>query len=597
MHSKWTVLGYWKENKSTTMAAILSLATYLYNSVLTNPSLFGAVDGPVVYLSTGGVRGVYEKSRDGNIFASFYGLRFAKPPINELRFEPPQAAEPWSGIRNAQDHHPECLQIEAMVTGRIKGVEDCLKLNVFTPNLAEKSNKLLPLRKVMVFFHGGLYISGGATMYGPKYFMDNDVVLVVPQYRLGALGFLSTGDNTVSGNMGLKDQNLALKWVKENIKSFGGDPTQVTLFGNSAGGSSVHFHMLSPYSKGLFHKGISESGTAIQIWTLSKRPKEQAKRLATQLNCPTHSVSDMIDCLRKLDASSLVKVHLATMSPIRDNTDLFVPTIDKDFIPDDPMKLLKLGRFHAVPWLTGVNLGEGLLNTGRILADEYIYKNLNKNWNAWMPLMLDYDKNRLEISEKIKQYYFGRFAGKYYAEDIRNITSIYSHRVYFHATQKAALLHSVHAPTFLYFYTYPGDFSFFSLFKAVMPRDGDIIAPEVKIAVEIAKDFAKDLLKKLAKKSPDDLFPCHSDELPLLFNMHRAIEVTKKSHDYKMSKFLVKAWTDFAKLEDGSMYSYQNIPWEPVNNSTSGVKYMVLNIHGKIIENPFSDIIKFWDAV
>lgn len=94
-----------------------------------------------------------------------------------------------------------------------------------------------------------------------------------------------------------------------------------------------------------------------------------------------------------------------------------------------------------------------------------------------MPLMLDYDKNRLEISEKIKQYYFGRFAGKYYAEDIRNITSIYSHRVYFHATQKAALLHSVHAPTFLYFYTYPGDFSFFSLFKAVMPRDGDIIAP------------------------------------------------------------------------------------------------------------------------
>lgn len=113
-----------------------------------------------------------------------------------------------------------------------------------------------------------------------------------------------------------------------------------------------------------------------------------------------------------------------------------------------------------------------------------------------MPAMLDYDKQLVNVSEKIREYYFGKFKGKYFAEDVQNITSIYSDRVYFHATQKAALLHAKYAPVFLYFYTYPGDFSFFSLFKAVMPRHEDMIAPEIKIAVDIAKDLFKKYIMK-----------------------------------------------------------------------------------------------------
>lgn len=112
---------------------------------------------------------------------------------------------------------------------------------------------------------------------------------------------------------------------------------------------------------------------------------------------------------------------------------------------------------------------------------------------------MDYDKGRVDVSNKIKDYYFGKFTGKYFPEDVRNITSLFSDRVYFHATQKAATLHSAHADTYLYLYTYPGDFSFFSLFKAVMPRHEDFLAPEIKIAIDIAKDF----LKKLIKKSSD----------------------------------------------------------------------------------------------
>jgi len=429
-------------------------------------------------------------------------------------------------------------------------------------------------------------------MYGPKYFMDEQVILVVPQYRLGSLGFLSTGDKTIPGNMGLKDQNLALKWIQQNARFFRGDPNKVTLFGNSAGGSSVHFHMLSPYSKGLFHRSISESGTAIKIWTLSKQPKEQARRFAEQLKCPTHGTDKMIECLKTLPAASIVRVHLATMSPIRENTDLFVPTVDGDFIPDNPLALLSNGSFHRVPWLTGVNAGEGLLNTGRILANDFIYKNLHKNWNDWVPLMLDYDKNRVDVSQRIKDYYFGKFKGRYFPEDVKNMTDLYSHRVYFHATEKAVRMHSQYAPAYLYYYTYPGEFSFFSLFKAVMPSHEDFIPPEIRIAMDIAKDLFKKYVLKHTNQA-NGLGPCHADELPLLFNMHRVVEVTARSKDYFMSKSLVKAWADFAKTEKLSAFTYQRTSWP---NATVP-KYMVLNLQAKINLRPFAEIIDFWNSL
>ena len=132
--------------------------------------------------------------------------------------------------------------------GEVMGDEDCLNLNVYTPKVDKKK------RAVMVYIHGGAFITGGgsSTTFGPTFLLENDVVVVTMNYRLGALGFMATADKAISGNMGIKDQAMALKWVQNNIANFGGDPSKVTIFGDDAGGASVSIHMMSEESNGNF---------------------------------------------------------------------------------------------------------------------------------------------------------------------------------------------------------------------------------------------------------------------------------------------------------------------------------------------------------
>lgn len=156
-------------------------------------------------------------------------------------------------MRDGSNHGPKCVQIDYFfdVNATVEGSEDCLFLNVYTPQLpvAENAIELLP---IMVWFHYGALNtgSGNSESFGPEFLMDRNVLLVTLNYRLGAFGFLSTGDDASPGNYGFKDQVAALRWVQENIANFGGDPGRVTIFGQSAGGGSVHHHLLSPLSKG-----------------------------------------------------------------------------------------------------------------------------------------------------------------------------------------------------------------------------------------------------------------------------------------------------------------------------------------------------------
>lgn len=218
-----------------------------------------------------------------------------------MPFQPPVPPDPWEDTLDATQIHPVCPQRD--IYRRVdlfEGDEDCLYLNVYTPNL-NSSKGLLP---VMVFLHGGGWLcgSGNVQFYGPDLLLDKDIVLVVPNYRLGALGFLSTGDLLVPGNNGLKDQVAALKWVQKNIEAFGGDPGSVTVFGESAGGAATHYHTISPLSKGLLHRGIAQSGTAFVPWGLAphKEGIEHSRRLAKILHCPTGPSDKMIACLRKI---------------------------------------------------------------------------------------------------------------------------------------------------------------------------------------------------------------------------------------------------------------------------------------------------------
>ncbi|KAF2899701.1 hypothetical protein ILUMI_06473, partial [Ignelater luminosus] len=327
-------------------------------------------DALQVRTDKGILKGSYRKTLKGRQFIAFTGIPYAKPPTNELRFKPAVPLEPWTGILDASKPHSICPQIDVLFNDYVvKGNEDCLYLNVYTPENALSNEIALP---VLFYIHGGGFMlgSGNSNLYGPDFLLDKDLVLVTINYRLGALGFLSTGDDILPGNNGLKDQNCALKWVKQNIANFGGDPNKITIFGQSAGGASVHFHVLSPLSKGLFNGAIAHSGSAVGLWSIA--PGDQAKRnairLGNLLNCSTASSKKLVDCLKKINAYDIVEQDKEFMQYTYDPAIPFKPVIEatnlKDaFLTKHPIDVIKSGEASNVPLIFGITTDDGAFRT------------------------------------------------------------------------------------------------------------------------------------------------------------------------------------------------------------------------------------------
>lgn len=204
---------------------------------------------------------------------------------------------------------PACYQPPEFITtlGASDAIsEDCLRVNVYTRQATEDY-----LRPVFIYIHGGGFseLSGQYIFFGPEYLMDHDIILVTLNYRLGTLGYFSTGDKYAPGNYGLKDQAQALKWVRDNIRYFGGNPHQVTIGGESAGGVSVGLHLISPMSRGLFDAAINFSGATANFWSVNKNPWPIAQKLATLLNCPTEESQSMVNCIKSLSADQITNVY------------------------------------------------------------------------------------------------------------------------------------------------------------------------------------------------------------------------------------------------------------------------------------------------
>ncbi|KAF4526357.1 hypothetical protein B566_EDAN014095 [Ephemera danica] len=176
---------------------------------------------PEVTLRQGALSGTFRRSRNGRTFCAFQGIPYAKPPVGNLRFKPPQEPDSWTGMRAAKKEGPKCAQVD-FITDEIGGEEDCLFINVFTPSVQSKGAGLT----VLVWVHGGGFFagSGDTELYGPDLLLDHDVVLVTFNYRLGIFGFLNLGTEDAPGNYGMKDQVAALRWVQRNISNFGGNP-------------------------------------------------------------------------------------------------------------------------------------------------------------------------------------------------------------------------------------------------------------------------------------------------------------------------------------------------------------------------------------
>uniref|UniRef100_A0A1Y1L992 Carboxylic ester hydrolase n=1 Tax=Photinus pyralis TaxID=7054 RepID=A0A1Y1L992_PHOPY len=328
-------------------------------------------DFPKVWIEQGEIRGRLQSTINNRTFYTFTGIPYAKPPVGALRFQPPQDFGEWEGVYNATGTHPKCLQPVVGSPTKVVGDEDCLFLNVYTPQISEN---LLP---VMFFIHGGGFVEGSAQFeeYGPLFLMEKDVVLVAVNYRLGALGFFSPLKEGLYGNMGLKDQAFALKWVKRNIAKFGGDPNKITIFGHSAGGISAHLHVFSPLSRGMFKGVIAQSAQAFARFAMisEKVLRDHSFALANLVECNRASDIEMVRCLRDVKGADIIRATSTLDQQRRSHIFYFGPTVEPDvdgaFISKHPLESIKTGDVANVPFMTGITSEDGAIFVPRILQE------------------------------------------------------------------------------------------------------------------------------------------------------------------------------------------------------------------------------------
>ncbi|KAM4789497.1 neuroligin-4, X-linked isoform X2 [Molothrus aeneus] len=352
---------------------------------------FTLIDGqaqyPVVTTNYGKIRGLRTPLPNEILgpVEQYLGVPYASPPTGERRFQPPEPPSSWTGVRNATQFAAVCPQyldersllndmlpvwftanLDTVVTYVQDQNEDCLYLNIYVPtedDIHDQNSK----KPVMVYIHGGSYMEGTGNMIDGSILASyGNVIVVTINYRLGVLGFLSTGDQAAKGNYGLLDQIQALRWIEENIGSFGGDPKRVTIFGSGAGASCVSLLTLSHYSEGLFQKAIIQSGTALSSWAVNYQPAKYTRILADKVGCDMLDTTDLVECLRNKNYKELIQ---QTITPATYHI-AFGPVIDGDVIPDDPQILMEQGEFLNYDIMLGVNQGEGLKFVDGIVDNE-----------------------------------------------------------------------------------------------------------------------------------------------------------------------------------------------------------------------------------
>ena len=309
--------------------------------------------------SLGRIRGL----ESGGV-AVYKGIPYAKPPVGDLRFRAPEPAEAWQDTLDCTQYGPAALQPAADDIPAPD--EDCLNLNVWT---TAKSGEKQP---VYVFIHGGAYFqgSGAKTMYDCTNFARDGVVGVTINYRLGALGFLgleaSKAEGGTSGNFGTLDQIQALKWVRENISAFGGDPDNITIGGESAGSFSVSALIMSPLAKGLFNQAIMESGCILDAAVVAPyiRGDADASAVVSGAYARSFGADDSpagLSRLRQIDGHALTEMSKFNMDTTTPNAFSFWPVNDGVVLPSDPQKALAAGDYNPVRLLVGNNRDEGLI--------------------------------------------------------------------------------------------------------------------------------------------------------------------------------------------------------------------------------------------
>lgn len=411
------------------------------------------------------------------------------------------------------------------------GKEDCLFLNVYTPKLKKELGDEEPLN-VMFWIHGGYFRhgSGSSDFYNPDYFMDENVVVVTINYRLGVLGFLDMEDEIVSGNMGMKDMVMALEWVQKNIEQFGGDPKKVTIFGQGSGAVAVDLLILSPMTKGLFERAICQSGTALIGSYLDWKPKNRAISLAERFGETSKHPKHILQALSKADPLELA-MHLPRVIDV-DETKIkqigiipFSPSIDKNskqpFMPQYPEELFESGSIPNpdVSVMMGFNSQESIYHSQYFVRRVDFLRQITKRFQYLFPMRGLYAKYDSEyyhdVAYRIKWFYFTNGTLEEYTESSMDEFLTFTSDLTVYPINRAAkeYLKVLKNPMYFYRFSYEGGLNYYkkiattSLFKNEDPIQvtGASEMDEICYLFKCGKMNKKYKELHKSEETPDDL--------------------------------------------------------------------------------------------
>ena len=384
----------------------------------------GELKSVVIETPSGPVRGYREDLNENFYVHRFIKIPYAEPPVGNLRFRKPNPIGKWSEVQGVPEKYgPACMQQDLGLELEFKpeNSEDCLHVNVYVPGEVARGRRLA----VMVYIYGGGFVFGCAGEYrGQRLAAHGDVIVVTFNYRLGLFGFLNLLDPVAKGNYGLWDQMMAIRWVHENIEAFGGNPDSITIFGESAGGMSVHYQTLFPGNEGMFQKAISMSGVVNrQVVTKDENIKKVIKKITESTECKMEDKAELFDCLQNLppaDVVAAVNVY-DMMAPDNFTLEMLLgPSIDGELVTSklyDTMHDRNAPEsrfFRSVDFMAGTTNAEGSLLYFSILPDFEAALNFSHQdgipqrvlCEAIIPgIIQDLYGSRPDLSEALCQFY------------------------------------------------------------------------------------------------------------------------------------------------------------------------------------------------
>lgn len=464
----------------------------------------------VITTPLGSIRGYVE-----NNSRTYLGIPYARPPVADLRWRPPEPVAAWPGILDATELAESCPQF-APPFNVLMGSEDCLYLNVWTPEQAP--DKPLP---VMVWLHGGGFTMGKAAYResdGQRLASQSGSVVVAPGYRLGVFGFLSHAALAAedprgsAGNYGIQDQAEALRWVRDNIEAFGGDPDNVTLFGQSAGGISVCAHLVSPASAGLFHRAVIQSGPCDTPLSTLEEAHRVGAQLAEGLACDTSD--NPLHCLRSKPTKQVAEILLPDPTFVfGEGYTHWRPILDGTYIPVQFLPAFEAGSFNQVPVINGANLDEGTLLVW--LSHNFLFK----------PLQAEQYLDRLEYlvgSRQVAQLVADQYSLANYATPFDALSEAFSDGFFNCMTRTTSQALASHVPLWAYQFDY---------------QEAPFLVPGARL-----KAF-------------------HSAEIQFVFGKPMSLTQSRfKGEQLELSRIMMGYWTQFAASGNPNRTDLPNWP-------------------------------------